>query len=79
MSASIFCSSSSVAAGAGSAPLLGRKLKDLKLRKGVLLAAIARQGCDIIIPGGMTEIQKGDHVVVVARAMGLKNLTDILE
>lgn len=66
-------------AGAGSAPLLGRKLKDLKLRKGVLLAAIARQGCDIIIPGGMTEIQKGDHVVVVARAMGLKNLTDILE
>lgn len=66
-------------AGAGSAPLLGRKLKDLKLRKGVAARGHCAAGLRHHHPGGMTEIQKGDHVVVVARAMGLKNLTDILE
>lgn len=31
-----------------------------------------------MIPGGMTTIEEGDHVLVIARSMGLNDLTDIL-
>ncbi|MBE6990670.1 MAG: Trk system potassium transporter TrkA [Ruminococcaceae bacterium] len=64
-------------ATAASAPVLNTPLKDLKLKHGLLLAAIAR-GRDIIIPGGMTEIREGDQVVVVSKAIGLEDLRDIL-
>ena len=47
------------------------------LRSGVLLAAIVRGGVTMI-PSGMTTIEEGDHVLVIARSMGLKDLTDIL-
>ena len=66
-------------AGPTSAPVQNQYLKDLPVKKGVLVAAIAREGCGIIIPSGYTEILEGDHVVVVARSMKLKNLTDILQ
>ena len=52
-------------------------LKDLQLKKGVLLAAILR-GEKTIIPGGMTAIEEGDRVVVVTRTAGLNDLCDIL-
>ena len=52
-------------------------LKDLTLRSGVLLAAIVR-GDTTIIPGGLTTIEEGDRVLVIARSMGLKDLADIL-
>lgn len=57
--------------------LLHVPLKDLQLRSGVLLAAIVRGGVTTI-PGGMTTIEEGDHVLVIARSMGLNDLTDIL-
>ena len=57
---------------------LGLPLKDLTLKPGILLAAIVREG-RTIIPGGMTVIQAGDHVLVVTNAMGLTDLKDILE
>lgn len=57
--------------------MLGKPLKDLVLRRGVLLAAIVRRS-EIIIPGGMTTIEEGDQVVVVSRSIGLDDLTDIL-
>ena len=57
---------------------LGQPLKDLTLKPGILLAAIVREG-RIIIPGGMTVIRAGDHVLVVTNAMGLTDLKDILE
>ena len=57
--------------------MLGKPLKDLKLRNSVLLAAIVRHG-EIIIPGGMTTIEEGDQVIVVSRSIGLDDLTDIL-
>ena len=60
-----------------SARLLHIPLKDLSLRSGVLLAAIVRGG-NTIIPGGLTTIEEGDRVLVIARSMGLKDLTDIL-
>ncbi|MBO4853760.1 MAG: Trk system potassium transporter TrkA [Oscillospiraceae bacterium] len=63
-------------AAAGGA-VLDTPLKDLRLRRGVLIAAIAR-GNEIIIPGGMTCLRAGDHVVVVSRAAGLNTLDDIL-
>ena len=31
-----------------------------------------------MIPNGNTTLQKGDRIVVVSRAVGLKNLSDIL-
>ena len=52
-------------------------LKDLRLKKGVLLAAIVRGG-KTIIPGGMTTIEEEDHVVVVTTNTGLHDLEDIL-
>ena len=57
---------------------LGQPLKDLALKPGILLAAIVREG-RIIIPGGMTVIRAGDHVLVVTNSMGLTDLKDILE
>ena len=57
---------------------LGLPLKDLTLKPGILLAAIVREG-RTIIPGGMTVIQAGDHVLIVTNAMGLTDLKDILE
>ena len=43
----------------------------------MLLAAIVREGVTII-PGGLTTIEEGDHVLVIAQSMGLNDLTDIL-
>ena len=43
------------------------ELEDVKVRGGVTM-----------IPSGMTTIEEGDHVLVIARSMGLKDLTDIL-
>ncbi len=56
---------------------LGLPLKDLSLKPGILLAAIVRDG-HTIIPGGMTVIRPGDHVLIVTNAMGLTDLKDIL-
>ena len=64
-------------ATAASAPVLDKPLMELRLKRGILVAAIAR-GSGIIIPGGMTSIQEGDRVVVVSKAIGLKDLKDIL-
>lgn len=65
-------------AGARCGAVLNRPLRELRLRDNVLLGAIARDN-ETIIPGGATEIREGDRVVVVARAKGLNDLTDILK
>ena len=67
----------SFTAAASSRSILGKPLKELSLRKGLLVAAIVRDD-KTIIPSGMTTIEDGDHVVVVTRATGLDDLTDIL-
>lgn len=51
-------------------------LKDLRLRKGVLIAVIVR-GQKAIIPEGSTCLQEGDSVIVVARNSGILDLNDI--
>ena len=51
-------------------------LKDLKLRKGVLIAVIVR-GNKVIIPEGSTCLEQGDDVIVIARDSGILDLNDI--
>ncbi len=52
-------------------------LKDLKLRKGLLVSLINRKG-KVLIPKGPDSIQVGDSVVVVTTHSGFSNITDIL-
>ncbi len=54
-------------------------LKDLrtKLKPGLLVAAIAREG-KTILPDGNTVIHAGDRVIVMARSLFLRDLNDIM-
>ena len=57
---------------------LGVPLKDLHLRKGILIAVLARGG-DIIIPEGSSSIQEGDSVILISRDLRILDLNDIYE
>ena len=57
---------------------LNTALKDLKLKPGLLIAAIVR-GEAVIIPNGDDMILAGDRVIVVARTLFLHDLNDILK
>ena len=52
-------------------------LKEMRLKKGILIAAIIRGG-KTIIPTGDDCISGDDHVVVVATGHALKDLSNIL-
>ena len=52
-------------------------LKDLRLRKGLLVAAIVRKA-STIIPDGSTCILEDDHVIIVARSLFLHDINEIL-
>ena len=55
---------------------LGIPLKELKLRPGILIAVIVRNG-EIIIPEGSSCLQAGDDVIIIARGSGILDLNDI--
>ncbi len=55
----------------------GILLQELPIRKGILVAAICRNG-KVIIPGGSDSIQIGDNVIIVTREEGLDQIDDIL-
>ena len=55
----------------------GVPLKELKLKKNLLVASITRGG-KLILPSGDDSIQEGDSVVVVTTLIGLEKLDDIL-
>ncbi len=57
---------------------IGVPLCDLRLRRGVLIAAVIR-GEKTMIPNGLTVIEKDDHAVVVAPAGMLKDINDMTE
>lgn len=57
--------------------LTGIALKDLKIREGVLLCAIFRNG-EVIIPRGNDSIEQGDRVVITTTLKQLKDLSMIL-
>ena len=61
-----------------SSKLLNVCLKDLKLKKNVLIASIIRNS-EVIIPSGMTQIEENDSVIVVTTGQILDDLNDILE
>ena len=60
-----------------STSFLDKPLKDLRLKDGLLVAAIAREG-KTIIPDGNTSIHMGDRVIVMAKSFFLHELDDIL-
>ena len=55
----------------------GTPLKDLSLKRGLLVASIYREG-KILIPGGQDEIRVGDEVMVVTTHTGFHDIRDIL-
>lgn len=55
---------------------LGVPLKDLKLKKGILIAVIVHDN-QIIIPEGSTKIEAGDTVIIVSRDSGILDINDI--
>ena len=52
-------------------------LKDLKLKKGLLIAFINRNG-EILIPTGHDTIEAGDTVMLVTTHTGFNDIRDIL-
>jgi trk system potassium uptake protein TrkA len=59
------------------APLLGVPLKNLRLKKHLLIIGISRSG-ELITPSGLTEIHAGDRVVIITTNHGLGDISDIL-
>lgn len=54
------------------------KIKDLKLKRNVIIAGIYRSG-NIIHPSGMDELKIGDSVVIITKDNTFYNITDIVE
>ncbi len=59
-------------------PHLGIPLKNVELKKDVLIASIVRAG-NIIIPDGNSTVEKDDSVIVVAKSSRLNDLNDIFK
>lgn len=57
---------------------LGTPLKDLHLRKGILIAVIIHQS-RIIIPEGSSHMEQGDTVIIVSRDQGILDVNDIFD
>ncbi len=57
---------------------LNRPLRDLPIRKGLIIAAIVHNGVPCI-PDGNAVICEDDRVIVVAKSLFLRDLNDILE
>lgn len=55
---------------------LGVPLKELSLKKGILVAVIIHQG-RTIIPEGSSTIEMGDTVIIVSRNQGILDINDI--
>ena len=56
----------------------GQRLRDMKLKKGVLIGAIIR-GQQVIVPSGQDSLLPGDFVIVVTTRRGLDSVKAILE
>ena len=56
----------------------GIPLQQLPIKKGVLVAAILRNGV-LTVPKGNTTIEKDDHIMIVAKNSKIERLSDIFE
>ena len=63
---------------AGMDRLLGVPLRELKLKKNLLIACLVRDG-EAIIPHGLDAVQENDGVLIVSQGTILNELSDILE
>ena len=57
---------------------LGVALKDLRLKRGILVAVLVHQS-RIIIPDGSSSIQNGDTVIIVSRNQHILDINDIYD
>lgn len=57
---------------------LGRPLKDLRLKKGVLLGALIHEN-RIIIPQGTSVLSSGDTVIIVSSGQAILDVNDIFQ
>ncbi len=55
---------------------LGVPLRELRLKKGILIAVIIHNG-KIVIPEGSSQIQAGDTLIIVSRDGGILDVNDI--
>jgi trk system potassium uptake protein TrkA len=55
-----------------------KTLKELKIRKDVLIGGIVRQG-EYILPSGDCQLSVGDKVIVLAKANAVSDLADVLK
>lgn len=58
--------------------IVNKRLKDIVLKKNILIAAIIREN-EVIIPGGNDFIKAEDSVIVISKDHLLDDLSDILE
>ena len=58
--------------------VVGVPLKDLRMKRNLLIACISRKG-KVIIPGGNDEIRIGDTVIIVTMQTGFNDIDDVLE
>ena len=65
-------------AGEDDGAVIGRPLRDLRLRSNLLIACIIRRN-KLIYPTGEDRIEKGDRVVVVTANKYLSDLREILQ
>ena len=56
----------------------GEPLKDLRLKKGILVAVLVHQG-QIIIPDGSSSFQAGDTVILVSRDHKILDINDMFD
>ncbi len=61
-----------------STPGLGTPLKDLKLKKGILIAAISHEG-KVIIPEGSDCIYASDSVIIISQGHIITDINDIFD
>ena len=60
-------------AGGPASDLVGRRLREVTLPDGTLIAMVRRAG-DLIIPSGSTSLEEGDRLTVIGRAEGISQL-----
>lgn len=58
--------------------LLGVPIKEMKIKSGVLIAAIIRDNKKAVIPSGDDVIKQGDRVIVLSATSHITQLSDIL-
>jgi basic amino acid/polyamine antiporter, APA family len=62
-----------VRAEGGTAPLLGRALRDLAMPEGALVAMVRRRG-EIIVPRGNTVLEEGDRLTIIGEPADVRDL-----